>query len=70
MADNLLCGLGKIADFLQWSEKTLSKRKPELCAAGIIFQMNRGRPPRKTYCAWESSIKIWTVRKGMRGEEL
>lgn len=70
MGDRLLKGLGQIAELLEWSEKTVSKRLKELCGAGIVFTMMRGRPPRKIYCAWESSIKIWTVRKGMKGETL
>lgn len=70
MADPLIEGWEDIGKMFGWSKPTIMKRKDELCDAGVVFYLNRGRPPRNKACAWESALKIWAMKKGAKGERL
>ena len=57
-----------IANFFNCSERKIRSYKDELLAAGVIFYMYLGSPPRKTVCAFPSKLRNWAGLKGQRGE--
>jgi hypothetical protein len=70
VSDRIIEGWKNISAMFNWSIPTVLKRRAELCDAGVVFYMRRGRPPRMKACAWESCIKIWMMKKGSKGETL
>lgn len=72
-ADNdeqALIGWQEIARLFGCCEKTMRNKKDELYGAGAIFYMRYGRPPRMRVCAFPSLLKVWVIRKTVKGETI
>jgi len=63
MVEHALIGWKAIAEMFCCSEAKLMMKKSELQQAGVIFEVRRGRPPRKQVCAFPSTIYQFLAEK-------
>lgn len=63
-------GWKEIAKMFNVSVRTISKYRQELQDGGFIFYRFSGPPPRRTVCAFPSSLKRWIAIKSSKGEML
>ena len=60
-------GWSSIAAMFNCSVRKMMQYRQELIDGGYIFYMNTGPPPRRTVCAFPSSLKRWIAIKSSRG---
>jgi hypothetical protein len=63
-------GWAAIAAIFGVSERKMRGRKQELCDAGAIFYMRKGRPPKRRVCAFPSRLKAWAALKTAKYHEV
>lgn len=64
----ILKGRDAIAEFFGWSLAKFHRYKRELKAAGVIFRMRVGSPPKLTWCASRTTLLTWLNAKAEKGE--
>jgi len=60
----LLVGLEEIARYLRCSVQSLKNQSKDLQAAGVLFQMWRGRPPKLMVCSTTDRLQAWLLARG------
>jgi len=62
-------GWSSICATLGCSRWTAMRRKAELQAAGVIFYMKQGKPPKRNVYHFPSRLRAWIGLKSSKGEE-
>lgn len=69
MQEIAIQGWENIARMFNVHPRTAQRRRKELREAGVIFYINKGKPPRKVVCAFPSMLKAWITAKAAKGED-